>query len=150
MGKLELPKAVIYTDGACLGNPGPGGWAVVVKKQDEYREFWGGEKYTTNNRMELRAVIEGLKSLKKPHKVILITDSKYIYNAINEKWLEKWKKNKWVTSSNTPVKNKDLWEKLIELFNIHKVNVKWTPAHRGNLGNERCDFLAKKAAEQNR
>ncbi len=144
----KLPEITIYTDGACLGNPGPGGWAAIIKGEKEYKEIWGGEKNTTNNRMELTAIIEALKTLKSSHNVKLITDSKYIYNAITQKWLERWQKNNWISSSKKKVKNRDLWEKISELFKKHNITIEWIPAHKGIKENERCDRLAKKAARQ--
>ena len=144
---IDLPEAIIYTDGACLGNPGPGGWAAIIKEKSGYREIWGGEKNTTNNRMELLAVIKALQALKRPYKVTLVTDSKYIYNAINQGWLERWKNNGWVTATKTPVKNKDLWQKVLKLLEKHGIDIKWIPGHRGNLENEKCDKLARKAAQ---
>jgi len=137
----------IYTDGACLGNPGPGGYAAILKWGDLEKEIFLGIEETTNNRMELMAVLEGLKALKYPCRVRIHTDSQYIARAINEKWLEKWQRNGWKTAQKTDVKNRDLWEELARLIQIHQVEFKWLRGHSGHEFNERCDKLARQAAQ---
>lgn len=132
----------IYTDGACIGNPGPGGWAAIVQYPDKDPvELCGGFSGTTNNRMEILAAIYALESLQTESKVTLITDSKYLIQAI-EDWIKRWKHNGWRTSNGTPVKNKDLWLRLDALVKKHKVSFKWVKGHAGNPQNERCDELA--------
>lgn len=144
----NLPHVIIYTDGACLGNPGPGGWAAVLKYKNISKEIKGGEDFTTNNKMELTALIKGLEALNKKCKVDIYTDSKYIYDAINKRWIDKWKQNKWKTSSKTDVKNRELWEKLIELLNKHDATIHWIKGHNGQKENEQCDELAKQEAKK--
>jgi ribonuclease HI len=133
----------IYTDGACKGNPGPGGWGVWLKWGDHEKELFGGEPETTNNRMELTAVIEALASLKRGCKVRLHTDSQYVHNGIST-WIHEWKKRGWRTADRKPVKNIDLWKKLDELVQKHDVEWIWVRGHHGNPGNERADELANK------
>jgi ribonuclease HI len=142
----HLPQAYIYTDGACLGNPGPGGWAAVLLENGDRREISGGKAGTTNNRMELMACIQGLQALRRPTKVTVVTDSRYLHDALTKGWLRKWRSNGWKTSARTPVKNRDLWEELLPLLQRHQVSLKWTPGHQGQPENERCDALAKAAA----
>ena len=132
----------IFTDGACSGNPGPGGFAAIVQYDDYEQEITGGETNTTNNRMELIAVIEALNSLKESFKITLYTDSQYIVNAINKGWLESWISKNWKKSDGKPVLNIDLWQELVELLKIHKVTFKWVKGHNGHPENERCDKLA--------
>lgn len=132
-----------FTDGACRGNPGPGGWGVLLQsKHGEVRELFGGERHTTNNRMELIAAIRALEALKKPTQVALYTDSQYVKNGITV-WLRGWVKNGWLTSGKQPVKNKDLWLELDRLTKQHDVTWHWVRGHAGNEGNERADQLAK-------
>jgi ribonuclease HI len=131
----------IYTDGACKGNPGPGGWGVWLKCGDHEKELFGGEPETTNNRMELTAVIEALASLKRRCKVRLHTDSQYVHNGIST-WIHEWKKRGWRTADRKPLKNIDLWKKLDELVQKHDVEWIWVRGHDGNPGNERADELA--------
>ncbi|MDR0813586.1 MAG: ribonuclease HI [Oscillospiraceae bacterium] len=131
----------IYTDGACSGNPGPGGWGVVLKFGTIMRELSGGEKNTTNNRMELTAAIEGLSALNEPCKVRLFTDSKYVSDAINEGWLTSWVRVNFVRKSG-PVKNPDLWKRLLPLLDKHMVSFIWVKGHAENEWNNRCDELA--------
>ncbi|WP_448920555.1 ribonuclease HI [Eubacterium sp.] len=132
----------IYTDGACSGNPGPGGWgAVLVYKQTE-KQLSGSEKETTNNRMEMTAVIEALKALKEPCKVALTTDSKYVCDAINKGWVYSWKKNNWKKSDKKPALNVDLWEEMLNLLEVHEVEFVWVKGHNGHKYNEICDKLA--------
>lgn len=131
----------IYTDGACKGNPGPGGWGVWLKWGDHEKELFGGEPETTNNRMELTAVIEALASLKRRCKIRLHTDSQYVHNGIST-WIYDWKRRGWRTADKKPVKNVDLWQKLDELVREHDIEWIWVRGHDGNPGNERADELA--------
>ncbi|MGQ0578340.1 MAG: ribonuclease HI [Betaproteobacteria bacterium] len=131
----------VYTDGACKGNPGRGGWGVWLKWGDHEKELFGGEAHTTNNRMELTAVIEALASLKRRCKVRLHTDSQYVHGGIST-WIHDWKKRGWRTSDRKPVKNVDLWKKLDQLVGKHDIEWIWVRGHRGNPGNERADELA--------
>jgi len=148
LNRSDKPEVVdIYTDGACLGNPGPGGYAAILKWGDLEKEISFGMDDTTNNRMELMAVLEGLKALKYPCRVRIHTDSQYIARAINEKWLEKWQKNGWKTTQKTDVKNRDLWEELARLLQAHQVEFNWVRGHSGHEYNERCDELARQAAQ---
>ncbi|WP_127025569.1 ribonuclease HI [Rheinheimera mangrovi] len=135
----------IYTDGSCLGNPGPGGYGVVLRYQQHQKEMSAGYKQTTNNRMELLAAIVGLESLKQPCEVDLTTDSQYVRLGITQ-WLANWKKNNWKTSQKEPVKNQDLWRRLDLACQGHKVNWHWVKGHAGHPENERCDELARVAA----
>jgi len=134
-------KVIIYTDGACKGNPGPGGWGVVLRYGSNTRTLWGGERDTTNNRMELMAAIQALAALKRPCEVDLYTDSQYVRKGITE-WLPKWKRNGWRTASRTPVRNEDLWRRLDELTARHRVHWHWVRGHTGVAGNELADELA--------
>ena len=131
----------IYTDGACSGNPGKGGWGVYLKIDNEEIEFNGSQDNTTNNRMELTAVIEALKYLKCKSNINLFTDSKYVMQGIEE-WIHNWKKNNWKTSKKEPVKNKELWIELDKLVSLHNIQWKWVKGHSGDYGNERADYLA--------
>ncbi|HET8685157.1 MAG TPA: ribonuclease HI [Methanosarcina sp.] len=135
------PAVQLYTDGACRGNPGPGGWGCLMKYGDQQKEIYGGEESTTNNRMELTAAIEGLAALKKPSVVDLYTDSQYVRNGITG-WIADWKERGWLTASKKPVKNKDLWEKLDVLVGLHTVRFHWVKGHAGHPENERADQLA--------
>jgi ribonuclease HI len=132
---------VIYTDGACRGNPGPGGWGVILSYKGVVKELYGGEKETTNNRMELTAAIQGLEVLKKQCKVELNTDSKYVLQGITE-WLPNWKKRGWKTAGNKPVKNEDLWRRLDAAGSKHTIEWKWVKGHSGHKENDRADELA--------
>lgn len=132
----------IFTDGACSGNPGPGGWGVVLRFGSHKKELSGGEKETTNNRMELTAAIMGLSALKEPCDVRLVTDSKYVADGITKGWAESWQKNGWRKADKKPALNPDLWEKLLELIKIHNVTIDWVKGHAGHPENERCDKLA--------
>jgi ribonuclease HI len=136
----------IYTDGACSGNPGPGGWGAVLRWNGHEKELSGGEADTTNNRMEMMAAIMALESLKKPCAVDLYTDSTYLKDGL-EKWLQGWKKRGWKTADKKPVKNKDLWEALDSLFQKHDVKLHWVKGHAGHPENERADALAREATE---
>ena len=137
------PKVVIYTDGACRGNPGPGGWGAIMISGEREREIWGGQLATTNNRMELTAAIEALEALKRPCHVELHTDSQYVRNGITE-WLPLWKARGWRTLSKTPVKNDDLWKRLDEARLRHEVDWRWVKGHSGEPLNERADELARR------
>lgn len=132
----------IFTDGACSGNPGPGGWGAVLRYNGAEKEISGGEANTTNNRMELTGVIEALSALKRPCKVIITTDSKYVCDSISKGWAKSWQKNGWVKSDKKPALNSDLWEKCLKLLEIHDVTMKWVKGHAGHPENERCDALA--------
>ena len=131
----------IFTDGACKGNPGPGGWGALLLYRGNRREIYGGEQQTTNNRMELRAVIEALAVLKRPCRIMLFTDSKYVMQGMQQ-WLAGWKARGWKTASKQPVKNQDLWQQLDELCGKHDIRWHWVRGHSGNPGNERADELA--------
>lgn len=140
-----MKKVTIYTDGACSGNPGPGGWAAVLQYKDSTREISGAEAQTTNNRMELTAAIRALALLKFPCSVELHTDSAYMHRAFEEKWIDRWVINDWKTSSKKPVENKDLWMELIALTNTHNVSFIKVKGHSDNALNNRCDKLAREA-----
>ncbi len=137
----------IYTDGACKGNPGPGGWGVLLQYKGRELELFGGEDSTTNNRMELKAVIEGLSALKRRSNVLLVTDSKYVMQGMQQ-WLANWKKRGWKTASKQPVKNQDLWQQLDALVQQHDVQWQWVAGHTGHPGNERADNLANRGVEE--
>jgi ribonuclease HI len=144
-------EILIYTDGACSGNPGPGGWAAVLAWNGHRKEISGFEPDTTNNRMELRAVIEALRSLKKKTlPVRIVTDSKYVQQAFTQDWIGKWQRNGWRTASKDPVKNQDLWEELIRLSRTLKLYWDWTKGHSADPINQRCDDLARAQIEKNR
>ena len=143
-----MEEVIIYTDGACSGNPGPGGWGSILMYKDNKKEISGGKIDTTNNIMELTAVIEGLKLLKFPCKVKLYSDSAYVVNAFNEKWIYGWLKNGWKNSSKEPVKNKELWQELYDLTKIHEVEFIKVKGHSDNEYNNRCDELARNAIQE--
>ncbi|AFZ46784.1 RNase HI [Cyanobacterium stanieri PCC 7202] len=149
MNKESLQEVEIYTDGSCLHNPGAGGYGVVLLYGKHRKEFSGGFSLTTNNRMEIFATIVGLRSLKKPCKVRLYTDSQYVVNAINKGWAQKWEKNGWKRNSKEKAKNPDLWADLLALCRSHEVEFIWVRGHAGNKENERCDRLAFDAAHGN-
>ena len=132
----------LYADGACSGNPGKGGWGAVLKYKDIEKELSGGEPETTNNRMELTAVIMGLKSLREPCNVELTTDSKYVADGLGKGWAQSWKANGWRKKDKKPALNADLWEELLALSEIHNINIHWVKGHAGHEYNERCDRLA--------
>ena len=132
----------IFTDGACSGNPGPGGWGVVLRFGNIEKELSGGEKNTTNNRMELTAAIMGLSALKESCNVRLVTDSKYVADGITKGWAASWRKNGWKKADKKPALNPDLWEKLLDLIEHHDVTIDWVKGHAGHPENERCDKLA--------
>lgn len=138
---MNTQAVSLYTDGACKGNPGRGGWGVLLRFGRHEKELYGGEMHTTNNRMELQAVIEGLAALKYPCKVIVYTDSKYVQQGMNE-WLANWKKKDWKTASKKPVKNQDLWQELDRLQQAHQIDWQWVKGHAGHADNERADALA--------
>ena len=132
----------IFTDGACSGNPGPGGWGAGLRFAGKEKELSGGEKNTTNNRMELTAVIKALEALKEPCEVRLVTDSKYVADGLSKGWARSWQKNGWRKADKKPALNSDLWERLLTLTDIHGVTVEWVKGHAGHPENERCDRLA--------
>ena len=137
-----MKKVEIYTDGACRGNPGKGGWGAILKYGDRIKEISGGERETTNNRMELTAAIEALKLLKEPCQVTLTSDSKYLIDAIQKKWIDSWQKKGWKKADKSPVLNVDLWQALLEQLSKHDVEFVWVHGHAGHEYNERCDVLA--------
>jgi ribonuclease HI len=147
-----VQRVTLVTDGACIGNPGPGGWACILRYDVQHKELFGAEEHTTNNRMEMRAVIEGLKTLPDPHHVIVTTDSQYVRNGIT-KWIAQWKRQGWKkktrgTSGTLEVLNRDLWEELDSLAARHTVNWQWVRGHAGHADNVRCDHLALLAARK--
>ena len=142
-----MKTLVIHTDGSCLGNPGPGGWAALLSYQEHTKELSGGFARTTNNRMELMAAIVALETIKEPCEAALYTDSQYVRNEVEKRWLAGWKKNGWRTASKSPVKNQDLWQRLDAQLARHKVTFFWVKGHAGHPENERCDMLARSAAE---
>ena len=142
-------KILIYTDGACSGNPGIGGWGVVILvPREKPVHLNGGSNNTTNNQMELTATIEGLQYFKESKQILIISDSKYVINGI-ESWIKNWKKNGWKTASKKPVKNKDLWEKLDKEITKHAIEWQWVKGHAGNDNNEKADYLARRFIEEN-
>ncbi len=140
-----MEKVTIYTDGACSGNPGPGGWAAVLIYNGNEKEISGGNQDTTNNIMEITAALEGLKSLKFPCEVDLYSDSAYVVNTFLQGWIDNWMKNNWKTASGSPVKNQELWQELYNLTKVHKVNFNKVKGHADNKYNNRCDELAREA-----
>jgi len=141
---MSLKLIEIFTDGACKGNPGPGGWGVILRYQQTVKKLYGAEKDTTNNRMELTAVIQGLNALKSSCKVVVYTDSKYVYNGMLT-WVRRWEKNGWKNSKKEPVKNVDLWQNLDRIAHQHKVRWVWVKGHAGHPENEEADALANQA-----
>ena len=141
-----MKQVIIYTDGACRGNPGPGGWGALIKFDSAEKEIYGGQTHTTNNQMELAAAIEGLAALKEPCSVELFTDSKYVMDGIT-KWIQSWKKNNWRNAAKKDVKNKELWQKLDQLISQHQVQWYWVKGHSGDAGNEAADLLANKGID---
>ena len=137
----------IFTDGACRGNPGPGGWGALLRKGSHEKELWGGALDTTNNRMEMTAVIESLKALKKPSEVVLTTDSQYVRKGITE-WIVGWKKRNWMTAAKQPVKNVDLWKEIDVLAAKHTVDWRWVKGHSGHAENELVDQLANRGIDE--
>lgn len=148
-GKADRPRVELYTDGACSGNPGPGGWAFILKHpaSGKEREGSGAEHDTTNNRMELLAAIRGLEALTKPSRVDLYSDSQYVLNGLKE-WIKSWKARGWRTADKKPVKNQELWEELDELASRHEIRFHWVRGHSEHVENERCDRLAVAARER--
>ncbi|NMB40708.1 MAG: ribonuclease HI [Firmicutes bacterium] len=144
-----MKEVIIYTDGACRGNPGPGGWAALLIYNKIEKEVSGGERYTTNQKMELRAAVEGLKCLKEPCKVKLYSDSAYLVNAFRRGWLDKWQKNGWKTVNKDPVENQDLWKELLQLSHRHDVLWFKVKGHSDDERNNRCDYLARQAVPTN-
>lgn len=142
-----MKNITVYTDGACRGNPGPGGWGALLTSGRHQKEIWGGEPDTTNNRMELTAVIEAVKSISGPCKLTIVTDSKYVMQGITE-WMSNWKKRNWKTAARKPVKNKDLWVVLDDLLAAHTVEWQWVRGHDGHPGNERADTLANRGVDE--
>ena len=145
----DLPKVTIFTDGACSGNPGPGGWGAILRFGDVEKELKGGENPSTNNRMELMAAISALEALKKPSLVDLTTDSQYVRQGITT-WINNWKRNGWRTASKEPVKNVDLWQRLDEALKPHEVHWHWIKGHAGHAENERADQLARDGLAESR
>ncbi|MBB3046453.1 ribonuclease HI [Litorivivens lipolytica] len=136
----------VFTDGACRGNPGPGGWGVLLRYKGVEKELYGGERETTNNRMELMAAIEGLQALRRPSEVVITTDSQYVRKGITE-WIANWKRRDWRTADKKPVKNKDLWQKLDALSQQHKIEWRWVKGHSGHRENEIADQLANRGID---
>jgi ribonuclease HI len=141
----EMPSVKIATDGACKGNPGPGGWGALIRMGAHEKELSGGEKLSTNNRMELLAAIRGLQALTKPCRVTLVTDSVYVKDGIT-KWIHGWQRNNWRTAAKQPVKNVELWQELLEAVQPHRIDWQWVKGHAGDPDNERADMLASNAA----
>ena len=137
-----MKQIELFTDGACSGNPGPGGWGAILRYNGVEKELSGGDRNTTNSRMELTAVIMGLKALKEPCKVTLTTDSKYVSDGISKGWAQSWKNNGWRKADKKPALNPDLWDELLNLLNLHEVEINWVKGHAGHPENERCDKLA--------
>lgn len=137
-----MKNVEIFTDGACSGNPGPGGWGSILRYKSAEKEISGGEANTTNNRMEITAVIEALALLKEPCNVTLYSDSQYVCNALTKGWAKKWQANNWMRNKTDPALNPDLWERLLALYDKHNVTVVWVKGHAGHPENERCDRLA--------
>ncbi len=137
-----MKTVTLYTDGACSGNPGPGGWAAILMYQGHKRELSGGEAATTNNRMELMGVIEGLRALKEPCSVDLWSDSRYVIDALEKGWAVRWRKNGWMRSKKEEAKNPELWEELLRLTELHEMRYHWVKGHADNPWNNRCDMLA--------
>jgi ribonuclease HI len=141
-----VKRVTIHTDGSCLGNPGPGGWAAILHYGKHERELVGADAMTTNNRMEMFAAVAALDALKEPCEVELYSDSSYLVNAFQKGWVERWQRNGWRTAGGDPVKNSDLWEKLVALNDKHTISFRYVPGHAGHELNERCDKLARDAA----
>jgi ribonuclease HI len=146
--QIVKPQVLIYTDGACKGNPGPGGWGAWLRSGEHSRELWGGESGTTNNRMEMTAVIEALASLKRSCRITLYTDSEYVKNGITT-WIHGWKRRGWKTADNKPVKNIELWQRMDALTQLHEIEWRWVKGHAGDPGNEKADELANRGVSSN-
>lgn len=143
-----MKNVEIFTDGACSGNPGPGGWGAILRYKGNEKELSGGSADTTNNRMEITAVLQALTALKEPCNVTLYSDSQYVCNALKLGWAKKWKANNWMRNKKEPALNPDLWEKLLEQYDRHNVTVMWVKGHAGHPENERCDRLAVEQAKK--
>lgn len=143
-----MKEVEIFTDGACQGNPGPGGWGAILKYNEHEKEISGGEAHTTNNRMEISAVLEAVKLLKEPCSITLYSDSQYVCNAIEKGWAKKWQSNGWMRNKKDPAINSDLWEELLNQLSKHKTKIVWVKGHAGHPENERCDRLAVAAAQK--
>ncbi len=143
-----MKKVEVFTDGACKGNPGPGGWGAILRYKGVEKEISGGEADTTNNRMELTAVIKALELLKEPCAVSLFTDSQYVANALTQGWAKKWKANGWMRNKKEKALNPELWDRLLTLYDTHEIEIHWVKGHAGHPENERCDKLAVAAAEK--
>lgn len=150
MEQQTKKQVYIFSDGACSGNPGPGGYGVILRCEGREKELSGGEHQTTNNRMELMGVITGLEALKYPCKVTIQTDSKYVVDGIEKGWAKSWKKNGWIKSDKKPALNSDLWERLLKLLEVHEVKFTWIKGHAGHPENERCDRLAVEQRDLNK
>lgn len=146
--EVAVKDVTIYTDGACLGNPGPGGWGAILVYGEHKKELSGGSAQTTNNRMELTAAIEALSALKEPCRVQLFSDSKYLVDAVEKRWVYGWRADGWRRKDKSPALNADLWERLLQLFDIHDVTLYWVRGHAGHPFNERCDELAVSEAQR--
>jgi ribonuclease HI len=140
-----MKQVKLITDGACIGNPGPGGWACILRYREHKKEMYGCEPHTTNNRMELTAAVKGFQALREPSEVEVVTDSEYLKNGISS-WIRKWKQNGWKTASKQPVVNQDLWMELDQAASIHRTTWTWTKGHASHEDNNRCDELATRAA----
>ncbi len=143
-----MKKVEIYTDGACRGNPGPGGWGAILRYKGREKSVSGGENPTTNNRMELTAVIEAVRMLKEPCEITLVSDSKYVCDALEKGWAQSWKNNGWRKADRKPALNSDLWETLLSLLSEHQLTVQWIKGHDGHPENEACDRMATAEADQ--
>ena len=142
-----MKQVKVITDGSCLGNPGPGGWAAILRYNGQHKELWGCAPQTTNNRMELTAAIEGLRALREPCEVEVVTDSEYVKNGITS-WINGWKRKGWMTAAKKPVVNQDLWKALDEQASRHAMRWEWTKGHASHVDNNRCDELAQRAARE--
>ena len=150
MEEQTRKQVTVYTDGACSGNPGPGGWGAILEYHGKRKELSGFDPATTNNRMEVLAAISALSALNEPCSVTLYSDSTYLVKAFNDRWLQGWLRRGWKTSSGSPVENRDLWETMLELTRRHQVRFVWVKGHASNAGNNRCDELARAAIETGR
>lgn len=144
----KLKNVLIFTDGACSGNPGPGGWGAILRYGENEKELAGGERETTNNRMELMGAIEALKALKQPCSVTLYTDSQYVANGITKGWAKKWRAAGWMRTKKDPAANSDLWQALLDAITPHELTITWVKGHAGHPENERCDKLAVEQCER--
>ncbi|MBK1665830.1 ribonuclease HI [Rhodospirillum rubrum] len=147
--EIKRVRVDMFTDGACSGNPGPGGWGTILRWGDTEKEMWGGETPTTNNRMELMAVIRGLEALRRPVTVTIHTDSRYVHDGITG-WIHGWKRNGWKTAAKKPVKNEDLWRRLDAALGTHDISWQWVRGHSGHVENERADELARRGTSEAR